>query len=304
MATVHTTGNFPELLWGGIAKIWGISYNEYPAIYSQFFEKESSDKAFEKEQQITGFPLAGIKEQGDEVPFSQMYQGGQKEYRHLTYAIGASVTREMVEDDQYGVIRKIPKLLARSLREVEEVTTHSVLNNGFTAPSSGGTQTVDALALFTTAHTLLNGTTGSNTLTTAADLTQTSLETALQAIMDMTDDQGLKMAAKPKTLIVPTNYNFLARKILETQEVVGSNNNDKNIVANMNLKLVVSPYITDSDSWYIVTDVPNGLKFYTRREAELDRDNDFGTDNLKIKTSKRYSYGITDWRGVYGVPGA
>lgn len=304
MAAVHATGNFAELLWPGIAKLWGISYKDWPSLYTQFFELEKSDKAFEKEQQITGFPIAGIKDEGDETPFSRMFQGYQKEYRHLTYGIGAIVTREMAEDDQYGAIKKIPKLLARSMREVEEVVCHSILNNGFTAPASGGTPTVDGLSLFNTAHTLVNGGTESNTLAVAADLGQTSFELANQDVLDFQDDQGLLHMARTKTLIVGTGYNYLSKKLLETERVVGSMNNDKNIIAGEGIKLVVSPYITDTDAWFLSTDVENGLKFYTRREAEIDRDNDFETDNLKIKTTKRFSAGVTDFRGIYGVPGA
>lgn len=304
MSGSHATGQFAELLWPGISKLWGITYKDWPSLYTQFFELDTSDKAFEKEQQITGFPIAGIKDEGDETPFSRMYQGFQKEYRHLTYGIGAVITREMSEDDQYGAIKKIPKLLARSMREVEEVVAHSILNNGFSTPANGGTPTVDAAALFSTSHTLVAGGTEQNTLTTAADLSQTSLENAIQDILDFQDDQGLLHMATPKTLIVPTAYNFLAKKLLQTEKVVGSFNNDKNIIAGEGIKLVVSPYITDTDSWFLSTDVDNGLKFYTRREAELDRDNDFETDNLKIKTTKRFSAGVTDFRGIYGVPGA
>jgi len=302
---VHATGNFAELLWPGIAHIWGTDYKDYPALYSQFFTVESSDQNFEKEQQITGFPIAGIKEEGNEGYFSQMYQGYQKEYRHYTYSIGAVVTREMAEDDQYNVIKQIPKFLARSMREVEEVIAHNVINSGFTAPTSGGTPTADGVSFFNTAHPLVGGGTLSNTLATTADLTQTSLEQALTNIMDFTDDQGLKKMFTAKTLVVPTASNFIARKILETQYAVGSADNDKNIIASMPLKLVVSPYVTDNDSWYLVTDAPQGLKFKVRREAELDRDNDFETQNLKLLETKRMSCGVTDSaRAVFGVAGA
>lgn len=302
--SVHATGNFAELLWPGIAKLWGTSYKDWPALYPQFFDKETSDKAFEKEQQVTGFPIAGIKDEGDETPFSRMYQGYQKEYRHLTYGIGAIITREMAEDDQYGAIKKVPKLLARSMREVEEVVCHSIINNGFALPSAGGTPTVDALALFSASHTLVNGSTENNTLSVAADLGQTSFELANQDVLDFQDDQGLIHMAKTKTLLVPTAYNYLAKKLLESEKVVGTFANDKNIIAGEGIKLVISPYLTDTDAWFLITDVENGLRFYTRREAEIDRDNDFETDNLKIKTTKRFSAGITDFRGIYGVPGA
>lgn len=297
---VHTTGNFPELLYDGIAAIWGTSYKDYPTLYTQFMTVEQSTQNFEKEQQVTGFPIAGVKEEGNQAYFSAMYQGYQKEYRHYTYSIGAVITREMVEDDQYNVINQVPTFLARSMREVEEQVSHDILNNGYTSGYTGA----DGQVLFSTAHPLVGGGTLSNTLATAADLTMTSLENAIIDIMNFTNDQGLKMMARPVTLVVPTALAMTARKILETQYTVGSADNDKNIVASYNLKLVVSPYLTDSDQWQLVTDVPNGLKFKVRREAELDRDNDFDTQNLKLLQTKRFSTGFTDFRGSYGSPGA
>lgn len=299
MAFVHATGNFAEELWPGIAKHWGTSYKDYPTIYSQVFDMMTSDKAFEKVQQITGFPKAAIKGEGNEAYFTQMYQGYQKEYRHYTYSIGAVVTQELMEDEQYGQIKKIPELLARSMRETEEVVAHNIFNNAFTTGYNGP----DGVVLCSTAHPLIGGGTFANRPTNAADLTQTSLESALVAIMDFQDDQGFQILTKAQKLFVPSELYFLAHKLLETQMVVGSADNDKNIVANMSIKPIVSPYLTDADSWFILTDQP-GLTWFTRREAKLDRDNDFGTDNLKMKTTKRFSVGFDDWRGVYGVPGA
>lgn len=301
MPTVHSTGQFAELLWPGIAKIYGKEYNRYDILYKKFFQLEDSGKAFEKDQQVTGFPRASVKDEGNEAVFEQMFQGLQTEYRHITYSIGAVITREMYEDDQYNVMTKIPSCLAQSMVETEEIVAHNVLNNGFNATIQPGS---DGVGLFSTAHPLTGGGTLSNTPATPADLTLTSLENDIIAIMDFTDDQGLRIGAKPKQLIVPTALSFTAHKLLESQYVPGSADNDRNIITNLGIEPVVTPYLTDDDAYFIGTDVRDGLKFFVRREAEIDRDNDFETDNLKIKTTKRFATGFTDFRGVYGNPGA
>jgi len=301
MAVLHSTGNFAEELWPGIAEHWGNSYMEFEPLYKKFYMMETSDKAFEKEQQITGFPKAAIKEEGNEAFFTQMFQGFQKEYRHFTYSIGAQVTRELWEDEQYGQIKQIPRLLARSMRETEEVVAHATINNAFNSIFTGA----DGVELISNAHPQTGGVANqSNILATAADLSQTSLETLLTQVMGAQEDQGFQIRIESLKLIVPRQLYFIAHKLLETQLVVGSADNDKNIVANMNLLPIVTPYLTDPDAWYICTDIPNGLKFYTRRATELDKDNDFETDNLKLKTTQRFSVGFTDWRTLYGTAGA
>lgn len=301
MAFVHSTGFAPELLWPGINKIYGISYDHFPTKYTKFFQLEKSDKAFEKDQGMTGFPLAAVKEQGNEVFFSQMYQGYQKEYLHLTYSIGAAITSEMVDDDQYNVINKIPKLLAESLRQTEETVATSILNNGFSSSYVGA----DGQPLFSASHPLVAGGTFSNQPTTSSDLTQTSLEQAMIDIMGFVDDQGLRINIEGKTLVVPRQEYFNAMKLLGTQYEVNSANNAINpLYSDVKLDLVVSTFLTDSDAWFVKTSASDGLKFFTRREAELQKDNDFNTGNLKIKTSKRFSAGFTDPRGMYGSAGA
>ena len=294
------SGNFAELLWPGIREIWGRNYDDYEALYRKIFEIKTSDKRFEKEQGVTGLPLAGLKDEGNTIPYSDPYQGFQKEYVMTTYALGTSVTREMYEDDQYGVINQAPKLLARSLRQTEETLAFNHLNRAFNTSYTGA----DGLSLCNASHTLVAGGTYSNQLGTAADLTQTSIETAVQNLMDFLDDQSLKIRVMPKSLVVATANNFTARKILETANAVGTANNDINPVPGLFSELVVSPWLTDSDAWFIVTDVPNGLVWYDRRAAELVRDNEFDTQNLKFATTARFGSGWTDPRGVYGTAGA
>lgn len=301
MAVVHSTGQFAEELWPGIQEHWGQEYDEFPAIYSRFMTMENSDKAFEKVQQITGFPRAGIKEEGQEAVFSQMFQGFQKEYRNLTYSIGAIVTREMVEDEQYGTIKKIPKLLARSMRETEEVVSHTIINEGFNSVFGGP----DGVELFSNAHPVVGGGANqSNILAVAADLSQTSLENATTQIMRFQDDQGLQIKVRSMKLFVPSESYHIAHKLIGSDYIVGSADNDINTLkSDMTFEVITSPYLTDTDAWFIVTDV-EGIRFFERRGAELDRDNDFETDNLKMKTTQRFAVGFDDWRAAFGTPGA
>lgn len=294
------SGNFAELLWPGIADLWGHQYNDYDPLYTRVFNTKKSSKRFEKEQGVTGLPLVGVKSEGKAVSYVDPFQGYQKEYVMVTYGLGSSVTREMFEDEQYNYINGIPKMLARSMRQTEETVAFNVLNRAFNAAYLGA----DGSALAVTNHPLVGGGTYSNTLATAADLTETSLENAITDLRDFVDDQSLKIMVMPKKLVVPTALEWTARKILETTKRVGSADNDKNVVGGSIDGIVVSPYLTDNDAWFITTDVPNGLTFWNRRPAAIERDNEFDTQNLKFLTTRRFATGWTDARGVYGVPGA
>lgn len=294
------SGNFAELLWPGIADIWAHQYKDWEPLYTKIFSTKNSDKAFEKEQGVTGLGLAAVKEQGNAISYDDMFQGFQKEYVNVTYALGATVTREMYEDDQYNYINDIPRFLAKSMRQTEETIAFNHLNRAFNSSFTGA----DGQSLASASHPLVGGGTFSNQLAVSADLTQTSLEQAIQDLMDWVDDRSLKMRAMPKCLVVPTQLNFTARKLLETDYVVGSADNDKNPIPGLFQDLVVSPYLTDTDAWFIVTDVDNGLTWFNRREAEINRDNEFDTQNLKFATTKRFSSAWTDPRGIYASPGA
>lgn len=298
------SGNFAELLWPGIASLWAESYNDYEPLYAKCFSVKDSNKRFEKEQGVTGLPLAGVKDEGNAIPYVDPFQGYQKEYVNVTYAIGSSVTREMYEDDMYGYINTIPGMLARSMRQTEETTSANVLNNGFTATVTGA----DGVSLFNASHPLVGGGTFRNQLATAADLTQTSLEQALQDVRDpavmAVDDQSLKILIQPRCLVVHPQNQFRAHKLLQSTYVTQSANNDVNPLVGLFTDLVVNPYLTDADAWYITTDVPNGLTWYWRRRAEMGRDNEFDTENLKFKNTGRWSVSWTDGRGAYATPGA
>jgi phage major head subunit gpT-like protein len=231
-----------------------------------------------------------------------MVQGFQKEYNHTTYGLGAIITREMVEDDQYNVISRIPQLLAEAMGRTEETQATAVLNNGFDTAFAGA----DGQALFSTAHPNSGdaGGTQRNTPTTASDLTQTSLESAIIDIMNFRDENNQRMNFSAKALIVSIADYFNATKILQTKYKVGAADNDVNVIANLNLDLVVTNYLIDQDAWFLKTNAQNGLTFYTRRPAGIERDNDISTQNLAIVTTMRFDTGFTDWRGAYGSPGA
>ena len=293
------TGNFAELLWPGIREIWGNTYNDYKSLYTQVFETVTSDRAFEKYQGVTGLPLAGIKDQGDSIPYVDPFQGFQKEFVNQTFALGSQVTREMYEDDQYNYINGLPKMLARSARQTEETIAWNVINNAFNANFTGA----DGSILLVATHPLVGGGTYSNLLATASDLTQTSFEVMVQMIMDAVDDQQLKINLTPKTLCVPTAIAIRAEKILTSDLVSGSNDNDKNVVRGK-CSLVVSPWLTDNDAWFITTDCPNGLIWQNRRPIAFDRDQHFDTETLKFKMSWRSQCSWVDPRSLYGTPGA
>jgi len=299
---VHTTGFAPELLYPGLAAIWGQNYENYPKMYPKFMEMKTSDKRFEKEQGMSGFSLASVKDEGDSVEFARLVQGFQKEYNHTTYGLGAIITREMVEDDQYNVINKIPQLLAEAMGRTEETQATAVLNSGFDSTVTGA----DGQPLFSLVHPNAGdqGGTQRNTPLTNADLTQTSLESAIIDIMDFRDENNQRMNFAAKALIVSRSDYFNATKILQTKYKVGAADNDVNVISNLNLDLVVTNYLIDQDAWFVKTNAQNGLTFYTRRAAGIERDNDISTQNLAIVTTERFDTGWTDWRGAWGSPGA
>ena len=298
------TGNFPELLWPGISDIFQNNYDEYEPLFRGLFKKKTSDKAFEKEQGVVNLPLAGVKDQGSPIPMFDPMQGYQKEYVNVTYAIGSSVTREMFEDDQYNIINGIPAMLAESMTQTEEIIHHDIYNNGFSSQLSA-----DGVSIFNTAHPLVGGGTLSNMGQTGVTyaLSQTTLEQACIFISRWTDDRGFKKKFQGIVLAVPNELMFTAEKILQTEYEVGTGNNTINPVRGK-MKLTVSPYFTDTDSWFIITDITTrkgtGFVSYERRAREINRDNEFLTQNLLFTTSKRFSCGCTDWRGAWGSQGA
>lgn len=293
------TANFPELLWPGISTIWADTYRRYPPLWNRMMILRRSTKAFEKEQGITGFGLVGQKTESASVPYVDMLQGYQREYVNLTYGLGTIITQELMEDEQYNVINNVPRMLAESMRQTEETVAASVFNLGFSTSMLGA----DGVSFFNASHPNVRGGTQSNQPGVASDLTQASLEQAYIDIMGFVDDAGLKINLMPEKLLVAPTNRFVAEKILGTKFAVGSADNDINPMAGQ-LDLVVNPFFTDPDAWFILTNSAAGATFYRRRNAQITRDNEFDTENLKIKTTARFSVGVTDWRYAYGSAGA
>src|SRR3990167_4572205 len=300
---VHSTGFAPELLYPGLAELWGTEYKQHPKKYDKFYNMKTSEKAFEKEQEMSGFSTAGVKDQGNSVGFARLTQGVQKEYVHVTYGLGAIVTREMMEDDQYGFINQIPRLLSEAMVRTEETVATAKLNNAFDASITGA----DGVSLCNSAHTFSgsSGGTWSNVPTVAVDLTQTSLESAFIDVLNLRDANNQRLSYKPQQLIVSRGDFFNAQKILKTQKKVGSADNDVNIINELGIKLTVTNYLTDQDAWFLRNGVPNGLVFYSRRAADIERDNDrVGTQNLAIVTTTRFSVDHTVPRDIWGSQAA
>lgn len=301
------TGNFPEALWPGIQEWFGNSYVEWPPIWDKLVKTVSSDKQFEKYQGITEFGLAGVKTQGGAVPFQDPYQGFQKEILNVFYALGTTITYEMMRFDQYDLFKRLPEQLAKSVRRTEETVVHNVINNGFSTASNPST-TADAVSLFNTSHVLVasTGTTLANVPGTMSDFSQSALEQAYIDIGRFVDDQNLPIVVEAKKLLVPVESQHLARKVLQTEYEVGSGNNTINPVSNSRfpLELVISPYITDTDSWYLRTDVEDGIVFQNVDDVMLDRDNEFDTKNLKFAAFRGFGVAPVNYLGWYASSGA
>jgi hypothetical protein len=299
MAGPITPSNFGELLWPGIRTIYGLQYREFPEEYSQIFNVESSSMAFEESLLLTGFGQVPEKSVGGSVTYNEPKQGWKHRITHTTYGLGFIVASELVEDDQYGKIRQYPKALARSVRQTIETIAANVLNRAFNNSYTGG----DGLELCSDAHLLKGGGTWQNEPSSAADLDETSLEQAFIDIDGWVDDEGLKVNANPKKMIVAVNNVWNSTKLLDSQQTPFDANNSVN-PANKIVPWMKSSYLDDPDAWFLTTDVMNGLVFYWRRKPAFTRDNDFDSENAKFKTVFRMSVGWDDPRGVYGSPGA
>lgn len=293
------TGNFGELLEPGLALIYGESYKQFGEEYSKIFQIKNSNKTTEHTLSMTGFGLMPTKSQGAGVTYDDPIQGYKQSLTHVAYGLGFIVTLEMYEDDLYNKINALPTALARSGAHTVEVTAANVLNRAFNSSYTGA----DTLEMCSTVHTLVGGGTFQNELTTAADLSMTSLEQALIDISNFTDDRGLQIAARPKQLIVPPELEWTAQQLLKSEKDPESANNAINPAKGI-MPYTVNHFLTDTDAWFIQTDVPNGLVFYWRRRPALTKDNDHDSDNAKFKSTMRFIAGWDDPRGIFGSPGA
>jgi hypothetical protein len=290
----------------GLNALFGLEYKRYDNESAEIYVTESSDRAFEEEVMLSGFGNADVKAEGQGVSYDEAQETYTARYTMETIALAFAITEEAIEDNLYDrLASRYTKALARSMSNARQVKAAVPLNNGL--PSVATFKSGDAVSLFSTNHTTLSGTAVSNTLTTQADLNETSLEQSLIDIAAMTDERGLRIAAKGVKLIVPSANQFNAERLLKSQGRTGTADNDINAVNSMGMipqGYRVNHFLTDSDSWYINTDVPNGMKHFERTPLTTSMEGDFDTGNVRYKARERYVYGVSDFRGIYGVEGA
>ena len=290
----------------GLNALFGLEYKRYDNQHAEIYTNESSDRAFEEEVMLSGFANANVKVEGSGVNYDQSQETYTARYTHDTIALAFAITEEAIEDNLYDKISsRYTKALARSMSNAKQVKAAAPLNNGL--PSVDGFDSGDGVSLFNTSHTTVSGTNVKNTLTTQADLNETSLEQALIDIASFTDERGLRVAAKGVKMIIPSANQFSAERLLKSQGRTGTADNDINAVASMGMVpqgYRVNNFLTDSDSWYIITDVPNGMKMFTRAPLATAMEGDFDTGNVRYKARERYSFGVSDYRGIFGCEGA
>lgn len=307
MAGTITRGNAPRLLQEGVKKVFGNAYNEHPTEWSKIFEQDKSNKAFEVDVQFEGFGLATIKEEGGDIDFDSQRQGFTPTYTHVTVAKGFVATEEAIDDELYGQFSKRARALSFSITQTKEVIGTNVLNNGFNnAFTQGGG---DGVSLFNTAH--INGPTDggtfSNVLPVGADLSESSIEELMIQIGQSTDPRGLNIALQGTRLIIPVSEQFEAQRILGSVLQNDTANNATNALNDMNAirdGFTVNHFLTDPNAWFIKTNAPDGLKYYTRKPIQFGEDNAFTSGNIRFKGSERYSFGFSDPRGAFGSEGA
>jgi len=287
----------------GLNALFGLEYKNYANEHSQIFDTENSDRAFEEEVMLSGFGNAGVKPEGSSVNYDAATETFTARYTHETLALAFSITEEAIEDNLYDrLASRYTKALARSMANAKQVKAANVLNRAFNSSYTGG----DGLELCSTAHVIVSGT-EQNELSTAADLNETSLEQAMIDIAALTDERGLKIAAQGRKMIVPAALQFTAERLLKSVGRTGTADNDISAVVSMNVipqGYVVNHYLTDTDAWFIKTDIPNGLKHFVRAPIKTAMEGDFETGNVRYKARERYSFGWSDWRGIFGSPGA
>jgi hypothetical protein len=288
----------------GLNALFGLEYAKYGQEHKEIYETETSERSFEEETKLSGFSAAPVKNEGSAIAYDNAQEAWTARYNHETIAMGFSITEEAVEDNLYDSLSsRYTKALARAMAYTKEVKGAYVLNNAFNTAVTYG----DGVTLCNTAHPLISGGTNSNRPSTAADLNETSLENAVIQIAGWTDERGLLIAAKPKKLVVPPALMYVATRLLETELRVGTNDNDINAIKNNGSVpggYTVNHFLTDTNAWFLLTDVPNGLKHFVRTPLSNSMDGDFDTGNVRYKARERYSFGVSDPLGIYGSPGA
>ena len=286
----------------GLNALFGLEYKNYENQHTEIFDTENSDRAFEEEVMLSGFANAPIKAEGTSVSFDNAQETFTARYTHETLALAFAITEEAIEDNLYDrLASRYTKALARSMANTKQVKAANVLNNAF-ATANGG----DGKALCATDHPIAAGT-DRNELSVAADLNETSLEQSLIDIAAMTDERGLKIASQGVKMIIPSALQFTAERLMKSSGRTGTADNDINAVVSKGMVpqgYVVNHYLTDTDAFFIKTDVPNGLKHFNRSPMKTSMEGDFTTGNVRYKARERYSFGFSDWRGIFGSPGA
>jgi len=295
-------GQLVKELEPGLNALFGLEYKRYENQHAEIYATESSDRAFEEEVMLSGFANAQVKPEGSGITFDNAQETYTARYTHETVALAFAITEEAIEDNLYDrLASRYTKALARSMANTKQVKAVNPLINGFGTFTSG-----DGVSLFNTDHPTVAGTV-SNTLAVAADLNETSLEQSLIDIAAFTDERGLKVAAKGMKMIIPSELQFTAERLMKTDQRVGTADNDINAIRSMGMVpqgYSVNNFLTDPDAFYLITDVPNGMKYFDRSPIKTSMEGDFDTGNVRYKARERYSFGVSDFRGIFASPGA
>jgi hypothetical protein len=295
-------GQLVKELEPGLNALFGLEYKRYENQHAEIYTTESSDRAFEEEVMLSGFAQAQTKSEGSGVVFDNAQETFTARYTHETVALAFAITEEAIEDNLYDrLASRYTKALARSMANTKQVKAVQPLINGFGTFQSG-----DNVSLFNASHPTIAGTV-SNTLAVAADLNETSLEQSLIDIAAMTDERGLKIASRGVKMIIPSELQFTAERLMKSQGRVGTADNDINAIVSMGMVpqgYRVNNFLTDPDAFYILTDVPNGMKYFDRASIKTAMEGDFDTGNVRYKARERYSFGVSDYRGIFASPGA
>ena len=288
----------------GLNALFGLEYKNYENQHTEIYDIENSDRAFEEEVMLSGFANAAVKAEGSAVTFDTANEAFTSRYTHETVALAFAITEEAIEDNLYDrIATRYTKALARSMAQTKQIKAANVLNNGFDSSFPGG----DGKELFATDHPTQSAGPLANELSTSADLSETSLEQAMIDIAAFKDERGFKIAARVLKLIIPSELQFTAERILRSPARVGTADNDLNALSSKGMLpqgYVVNNYLTDTDAFFIKTDVPNGMKMFNRANLKTAMEGDFDTGNVRYKARERYSFGFSDWRGMFGSPGA
>ena len=287
----------------GLNALFGMEYSRYGEEHKEIYETETSERSFEEETKLSGFSAAPVKNEGSAIAYDNAQEAWSTRYTHETIALGFSITEEAIEDNLYDSLSaRYTKSLARAMAYTKQVKAAAVLNNGFSSSYPGG----DGVSLFNASHPLISGGTNSNTPSTQIDLNETSLEAAVIQIAAWTDERGLLIAAKPKKMVVPPNLMFVAKRLLDTELRVSTADNDINAIKQMGAipeGYTVNHFLTDTNAWFLTTDVPNGMKHFVRSPLANSMDGDFDTGNVRYKARERYSFGWSDPLGMWGSSG-